>query len=115
MDIASQIAAALAEYSDEVNQKLEDAKSVVADETVAYLKANSPVGNRGKYAKGWRKGKQPRKKGNGYVVYNSTDYRLTHLLEKGHAKRNGGRTKAEPHISDAERLAIEKMGAEIQR
>ena len=111
MDIASQIADALAEYSEEVNQKLEDAKSIVADETVAYLKANSPVGRRGKYAKGWRK----KKDGTGYVVHNATDYRLTHLLEKGHAKRNGGRTKAEPHISDAERLAIERMGVEIQR
>ena len=111
MDIASQIADALAEYSEEVNQKLEDAKIIVADETVAYLKANSPVGRRGKYAKGWRK----KKDGTGYVVHNATDYRLTHLLEKGHAKRNGGRTKAEPHISDAERLAIERMGVEIQR
>ena len=53
MDIASQIADALAEYSEEVNQKLEHAKSLVADETVAYLKANSPVGRRGKYAKCW--------------------------------------------------------------
>ena len=111
MDIASQISNALAEYSEEVNQKLEDAKSLVADETVAYLKADSPVGRRGKYAKGWRK----KKDGTSYVVHNATDYRLTHLLEKGHAKRNGGRTKAEPHISDAERLAIERMGVEIQR
>ena len=111
MDIASQIANALAEYSEEVNQKLEDAKSLVADETVAYLKANSPVGRRGKYAKGWRK----KKDGTGYVVHNAIDYRLTHLLEKGHAKRNGGRTKAEPHISEAERLAVERMGVEIQR
>lgn len=111
MDIASQIADALAEYSEEVNQKLEHAKSLVADETVAYLKDNSPVGRRGKYAKGWRK----KKDGTSYVVHNATDYRLTHLLEKGHAKRNGGRTKAEPHISDAERLAIERMGVEIQR
>lgn len=111
MDISSQIAAALADYSEEVNQQLEKAKSVVADETVAYLKTNSPVGNRGKYAKGWRK----KREGTGFVVHNATDYRLTHLLEKGHAKRNGGRTKAEPHISDAERLAIERMGVEIQR
>ncbi|MHC5250472.1 HK97 gp10 family phage protein [Enterococcus sp. LJL90] len=105
MDIGNLIAESLAEYTEEVKQELEVIKETVADETVDYLRSSSPKGRRGKYAKGWRK----KKDGTGYVVYNSTDYRLTHILEKGHAKRNGGRTQAQPHIIDAERVAIASM------
>ncbi|MBS7578455.1 MULTISPECIES: HK97 gp10 family phage protein [unclassified Enterococcus] len=105
MDIGSLIAESLAEYTEEVKQELEVIKEDVADETVDYLIANSPKGRRGKYAKGWRK----KKDGTGYIVHNSTDYQLTHILEKGHAKKSGGRTQAQPHIIDAERVAIESM------
>ncbi|ACD23435.1 hypothetical protein FDE76_14765 [Clostridium botulinum] len=36
-------------------------------------------------------------------------YRLTHLLEKGHALAGGGRTKAYPHIKYGEDLAKKRM------
>ena len=110
-DIASEITKALTEYTSEVEEKLDEIKSDVADETVNMLKVNSPTGRRGKYAKGWRK----KKDGTSYVIHNATDAGLTHLTEKGHAKRNGGRTKAQPHISTAEEMAIKKFENKIER
>lgn len=97
-ELAAEITKALEEYSEEVDIALERTKNDLARQAVKELKSTSPVGTRGKYQKGWR----VKKIGRMRVVYNKTDYQLTHLLEKGHAKRNGGRTRALPHIRPAE-------------
>lgn len=87
-----------------------------AKDTVARLKELSPK-NRGNYAKTWKYDKSQIKRGLwrfSTVVYNSKNYRLTHLLEYGHdiVNKKGerkGRTDAQPHISTAEEIAKEEM------
>ena len=49
------------------------------------------------------------------VVVHSKRYQLTHLLEFGHAKRGGGRTRAFPHIAPAEQAGIEQLTRDIER
>ena len=49
------------------------------------------------------------------VVHSKNRYQLAHLLEFGHAKKNGGRTKAIPHIEPATRDISEKVLERIKR
>lgn len=103
-NLADEITNVLREYTTEVEEGLEKAKEDNAKKAVKELKSTSPVGKRKrrKYKDGWR----TKKIGSAWVVHNATNYQLTHLLEKGHAKVNGGRVSGRPHIYPAEQKAI---------
>lgn len=95
----------LNEYSAEVRTVLEESVDEQTNETVRELKQTSPK-RKGKYARGWKKQENRTVSGKSVTVYNGKHYRLTHLLEFGHAKRGGtGRTTAHPHIGPAEENA----------
>lgn len=42
------------------------------------------------------------------------DYRLAHLLDKGHALRNGGRYGGNQHVASAEHRAVENFQRKIE-
>ena len=65
------------------------------------LRHNSPELT-GDYQKGWT----VKKVKDSYIVHNKDEYQLTHLLEHGHIKRDGGRTTPSVHIRPAEAYAI---------
>lgn len=95
----------LKEYGDEIIDAVDEVLPGVCKQVVNTLKASSPR-RTGKYAEGWTYSKQ---KGEGiymsirgYSIHNKDYYYLTHLLEYGHASRDGGRVKSYPHIAAAE-------------
>ncbi|MED1287291.1 HK97 gp10 family phage protein [Bacillus mycoides] len=109
-DFASDLARELQRYSHLVEEDLEVAKEEVSKNLVDELQQRSPK-NTGKYRKGWRK----KKVGNAIVVHNALKPQLTHLLEKGHAKANGGRVPAQVHIAPAEEKAINEFLEQVER
>lgn len=119
-DFTKEIEEALQEYSSIASDTLKKVIINAGKNAVKELKKTSPKGNYnggGAYAKSWKfKRISDAPTSIKSVVYaGNGEYRLTHLLEKGHAKRNGGRTRAFPHIAKAERNAIDAIEKELKR
>lgn len=84
----------LEEYGSSVREAIETSSKKVAKEVVKELKQGGGFGGTGEFNKGWTSKTETTRLGSGTVVYNKTAPGLAHLLEFGHAKQNGGRTKA---------------------
>ena len=103
----NELSKALTEYLDDYEEDIFDGVKEVTDsltqKVVNDLKQESP-NLTGDYAKGWKKQKGKINKNSKYTVkvHNKTNYQLTHLLEFGHAKKDGGWVDAIPHIRPIE-------------
>lgn len=108
--LAQEIVKILDDYRDTTVDKMKEAVDKAAKQAVNELKTSSPK-RTGAYAKDWaaKKDRKANKWAYGKVVYNKKHYRLTHLLEKGHRKVNGGMVAARPHIAKAEEKAINTL------
>jgi len=92
----------LEEYSDMATDEMKSAVQKSAKFVKEEISANAPR-QTGAYAKSWTSKKTEENSTSvQYTVYSKNKYQLAHLLENGHALRNGGRTKAYPHIAPAE-------------
>lgn len=111
-DAIDQIEDILEEYGKSIAEELQDATQAVIKEGASKLKSSSPV-RTGKYGKSWKSKMEAG--GSGAIgvvhgrIYNKDHYRLTHLLENGHAKRGGGRVAPRPHIAAVNDWAQEEV------
>ena len=111
-DLADAIMDTLEEYSELATKDLKQA----AGETVRKeIRTNAPK-DTGDYAKSWA-AKKTKESSNSIMVtvYSRKRYYLAHLLEFGHAKRNGGRVAGKSHIAPAEEKGILQLEEEIER
>lgn len=92
----------LEEYAELADDAMKDAVTKTARAVRKELVETSPVGDTGEYHKKWRASVRLEKAHMLHMSVHNLDYRIVHLLEKGHAKRNGGRVKARPHVAPAE-------------
>ena len=104
----------LQEYADLAADDLKKAVKKAGDEAKKDIQNNAPV-KTGAYKKSWTV-KTTKETSNAMevVVHSKNRYQLAHLLEFGHAKRGGGRTRAFPHIAPAEQRAAELLEREVE-
>ena len=113
--LSDEIMDALEEYKEMTDEVVQTAVDTVSKETKKLVQAGSPV-QTGGYQKGWAVKKTSAKAGQvSITVYNRKKPGLTHLLEKGHAKRGGGRVAGQPHIAPAEQYAVSELENKIKR
>ena len=106
-NLADEIMKGLTEYSDLADMEMKKAVRKTATAVKKEISANAPK-RTGKYAKSWTAKKT---KENSHslemTVHSKNRYQLAHLLEKGHAKRGGGRVSGKPHIAPAEEKGVQ--------
>lgn len=107
-DVGNVVNEILKDYGDYITEGMKIAVTTIANNAKEETKAESPVKS-GKYRRGWAVKSEEERLAKSAIVHNRTSYQLTHLLEKGHALRNGGRSKAIPHIGPAEEKAVQEL------
>ena len=122
-DLSNVILEYLENFKDVTEEACRTGVLTTADEAVKDLQAAHPAGSEvyqswKEYNSGWKKRSSTMKtkeKGILAVVYNEKHYRLTHLLEKGHALVNGGRARSFPHIAPVEEKCEKELLSNIKK
>lgn len=110
-NLEAEITKALNAFNEDVSKEIEESVDNLADKTASKLKGVSPVLT-GEYANDWnvKRDKRGRR-----IIYQKEEYRIAHLLEFGHAKKNGGRVAAITHIKPIETEVIKEFEEDIRR
>lgn len=114
--LSKEIIKVLEGYADDISEIVEKDANEIGKEAVSAIKEKSPKGATGDYAKGWKL-KSDKKGKNIYKIklYNKEHYRLTHLLEFGHATADGGHTEPQPHIRTIEEEYSKKFEDKLKK
>ena len=114
-DLAAAVMKELTDYSglaaDSLKTAVKKAGKTVRQDIQAYAPKRS-----GAYAKSWTvKNVRETSHAIELVVHSKNRYQLAHLLEFGHAKRNGGRVPGKAHIAPAEEKGVRELEEDIRK
>ena len=114
-NFAAAVGEILQQYGDDLQQNMNQIVKNVSKKGAAAVRtsARGAVGGTGKYAKGWTSETDVGRLRVEGTIYNKTPG-LPHLLEHGHALRNGGRTGARTHIAPVEEKVIREFESMVK-
>ena len=114
-NLTKEVMKGLQEYCELADDEMKKAVRKTATSVKKEISANAPH-DTGTYAKSWTSSKVKETSHNlQMTVHSRNRYRLAHLLEKGHAKRGGGRVEGHPHIAPAEKNGEELLETLIRK
>lgn len=114
-NFADEVMKNLHKYSELADSAMKKAVRKTANSVRKEISANAPK-RTGKYAKSWAVKKTKENSHSLEMTVHSKDrYQIAHLLEKGHAKRGGGRVEGKPHIAPAEENGAELLESLIKK
>lgn len=116
-ELSDAIMECLTDYQENIDEVVETSVDRAADDCMKEIKAHVTFNNRTeKYVKAFRLKKTFSGKHNMRKTWHvaNGEHRKTHLLENGHAKPNGGRTRAFPHIKYGEEIAQQNLPKYIE-
>lgn len=112
------VASVLQEFEESTTETVQRVTNELAKEGLSKVKAASPVSGksskRGAYKTGWSKKVIANRFGASAIIYNGKFPGLVHLLEKGHALRSGGRSRAIPHVAPVQDWMNEELRKRIE-
>lgn len=114
MEFAEQLAKHFMEITLELKAELDAEAEKIAEETADLLARTSPE-RTGVYGSGWtvEVTKALNNDTKIYTVHNKNKPGLTHLLNSGHATKNGGWVNGDGHFDKAKEYAIKRMEGKV--
>ena len=107
--MSDEIMKGLTEYADLADTAMKKTVRKTAKSVKDEISANPPK-RTGAYSKSWATKKTGENSHSlEMTVHSKNRYQLAHLLEKGHAKRGGGRVSGKPHIAPAEENGVQLL------
>lgn len=117
--LADEIEKILKEYNENLQENIDEISKKFAQKGARTVKQNAavfkPTRSKKRYANGWTsQTTKPNRLRVESVIYNRTVPGLTHLLENGHALRQGGRTQGVEHIAPVEEMLVAEFEREVK-